>query len=357
MRKKIFALFLASVASLSLVSCTGNSTEETNVTPQSESTGAISTTNATSTTDPVNIEQNETQYPVTIDIYNIDGKLVPQTFEKEPTKVIPYTAAAVTTLLELGLEDSIIGIMAPDNPPPAEWQEAYERLNIIGDKVSVSKETLIALEPDMVFGRVMSLADDTYGTVESFNEMGINVYSQKASSFAIDQSLDNIIEDVLNIGIIFNKQQEAEEYATSLKNRLSALQEKVKNGTSAKPLKALLMVRYEDGTFSCFGKNSTLQNEALKAIGIENIVDGTAGQLTGENLVALNPDIIIYVTAARNAEFDAIAKDSILQNELFADVTAVKNNKIIEIPYETLMDYGPRIFDAIEIIYDGVNNA
>lgn len=361
MKNKFISILLIMVFLVALAGCGQSKTANDDPSTQtSENTSSEETSSETTESSQDSAQANSdlaTQYPLTLQIYNVDGELVDQTYEKAPEKVVPYTASAVVTMLELGLEDCIAGIMAPDNAPPEKWQSAYENLNVLGDKTSVSKETIIALEPDMVFGRTMSLSDDIYGTVESFNEMNINVYSQKSSSFSIDQSLDNIIEDILNLGKIFDVQERAEEYAQSLRDRVEKVEENTASANSSdEPLKAILMVRYDSGNFSTFGSNSTLQNAALGVINVENIVDGVSGQITDENLVALNPDIIVYVTAERNAEFDAVAKDAILNNELLADVTAVKDQKYIEIPYETLMDYGPSIFDAIEIIYEGVYN-
>lgn len=348
MKNKIIALFLALSMAIFLVSCgTAQTTENSEITESIMDTNLQQETLTTETT-------LKTQYPLTIDVYNINEDLVPQTYEEAPSRVIPYTASAVYTMLELGLEDKIIGIMKPDNLPPEEFVSEYEQLTVIGDKTTVSKESIVALEPDLLFGRVMSLSDDSMGTLEDFNAIGINAYTQKASSFAIEQSLDNIFEDIQNIGKIFDVQDKANAYVKTLEERLNSVKQKVAVDKSEEPLTAILMVRYDDGTFSAFGSNSTFQNAALSEINMVNVVSGTAGEMTVENLVDLNPDVIIYVTADRNSEFDQNAKENILTNPTLSDVSAVKNNKYVEIPYESLMDYGPSTFDAIEMIYEGI---
>lgn len=347
MKNKIMALFLSVSVGTSLVAC-GNS-EKTDTSVVESSVSIVSQQEVKEAT-----SATKTQYPLTIDVYDVDGEMITQTFTQAPTRAIPYTASAVNTMLELGLEDKIVGIMKPDNTPPEEFTEVYEGLNIIGDKTTVSKEAIIALEPDILFGRAMTLTDDSMGTVGDFNQMEINVYPQKSSNFIIDQSLEFVFEDIRNIGEIFDVQDRAEAYILTLQDRLEVVRENVSVDKTEEPLKAILLARYDDGNCSAFGNNSKFHNAALKELNMVNVVDGLAAQMTVENLVALNPDVIIYVTADRNSELDKIAKEKIFSNAALSDIPAIKNNKYVEVSYETMMDYGPSTFDAIEIIYDGI---
>ncbi len=84
-------------------------------------------------------------------------------------------------------------------------------------------------------------------------------------------------------------------------------------------------------------------------LGYTNVATGTSG-LTLENLVTSNPDLIIYVTSDRNQKLDATAVDLMKNNAVLADVPAIKNNKIMTISYDELMDYGPSVIDALEDI-------
>ena len=59
------------------------------------------------------------------------------------------------------------------------------------------------------------------GTISAWNENKIPVYTQKPSLSNIQQDLGNIVEDVKNLGTIFNVQDKANQYAEQLqaKNR------------------------------------------------------------------------------------------------------------------------------------------
>ena len=107
------------------------------------------------------------------------------------------------------------------------------------------------------------------------------------------------------------------------------------------------MVGYNDETYGAF--KSPLQESILNVLGYTNVATGTSG-LTLENLVTSNPDLIIYVTSDRNQKLDATAVDLMKNNAVLADVPAIKNNKIMTISYDELMDYGPSVIDALEDI-------
>lgn len=297
-------------------------------------------------------DSSETVYPLTIEIYGPEGETYTQTFNEAPSRVITNNVSSTELLLELGLEDKIIGTLKPDNAPDEKWASAYENITILGDKKTMSKEVIIGAQPDLIFGRAMPFTDDSMGTISDLNQMGINVYTQYASNFVIDQSLDNIITDVRNIGQIFNVSAKANEYADSLQTRLDTIKSKVSNQSEAEPVKVLFMVTYVDGTFNTFGANSALQSEMLKTINAENVLETGTSSLTSENLVALNPDVIVYIKSDRNAETDPIAVESLLNDETIQSVPAIANEKIIEIGYDELMDYGVRIFDTLETLYD-----
>ncbi|SHF04761.1 iron complex transport system substrate-binding protein [Tissierella praeacuta DSM 18095] len=298
------------------------------------------------------IVNKETKYPIAMDIYGLNGEKYTQIFFEAPSKVVTNNPSSTELLLELGLGDRIIGIMKPDNAPREKWKHIYKNFNVLGDKMTMSKEIIVGSEPDLVFGRVMPFNDNSMGTIKDFNEMGINVYTQYASNFKIEQSLENVILDVRNIGIIFNVSEKANEYADSLQTRLNTIKDSMAQHSQKQPTKVLFMVTYIDGTFNTFGANSSFQREMLKTINAENVLETGTSSLTNENLVALNPDVIVYINSDRNLKTDSIAVESLLNDETIQSVTAIKNKKIIEIGYDEIMDYGARNFDTLEKLYD-----
>ena len=209
----------------------------------------------------------------------------------------------------------------------------------------------MAYGPDALIGRNMMFSDKSMGTISTWNSNDIPVYTQKASVSTTKQDLNNIIEDVKNIGDIFNVQDKADKYAGQLQKRIDAV--KKKNKSSDKDLKkALIMCAYNDETFGTY--KSALQESMLNQLGYTNVATGTS-DLTLENLVSMEPELIIYVTSDRNKAMDKDAKDKMEKNAVLENVPAVKNKKIMTISYDELMDYGPSVIDSLEKVNDFVN--
>ncbi len=112
------------------------------------------------------------------------------------------------------------------------------------------------------------------------------------------------------------------------------------------------MCAYNDQTFGAY--KSALQESILNTLGYTNVATGTS-DLTLENLVTMSPEVIIYVTSDRNKELDAKAVDLMKANAVISEVPAIKNDKIMTISYDELMDYGTSSINALEDINSFLN--
>ena len=93
----------------------------------------------------------------------------------------------------------------------------------LGIQKTVSQETVLSYEPDAVMGRNMMFSEKSLGQLA----LGMKTKSQsirkKASLSTIQQDLGNIVEDVKNLGMIFNVQDKANEYAVQLQAKIDAV--------------------------------------------------------------------------------------------------------------------------------------
>ncbi len=343
MKKRLLAFLMAAVMSLSLLAGCG-STEDGTVTETSqvEETEQVQETGEASSL--------RTEYPLTIDAYNAEGEVVSVTFESAPERIVSTQLSITELLLELGLKDKIVGIMDNDNAVDAELQAELDDLTSLGYKSTISKESILATDPDIVMGKATLMFTDTaIGTVEDYLDLGINVYTQLASVDVIDQSLENILEDIRTIGMIFDVQEAANAYADSLEEQLTeTLQTVSAQADGQEETSVILMAGFQDGTFVAF--SSTLHSVMLEAVNAVNVLETGGNGLTLENLISLNPDAIIYVTADRFAETDADAVERLLSEEAIQDVPAIANKKILEIGYDDIMDYGAQIISTVEVL-------
>lgn len=79
----------------------------------------------------------------------------------------------------------------------------------------------------MIFGRggLFDNQDWGVGTVDSLNEMGIPTYVQETS--VTGATFDSVYQDIENLGKLFNVPEAAAAFEKELKDRQSALEEKV----------------------------------------------------------------------------------------------------------------------------------
>nr|WP_314506920.1 ABC transporter substrate-binding protein [uncultured Lachnoanaerobaculum sp.] len=296
---KILNYTLTACISLTLAGCAAGN--------NSTSSTAIETTVAETTATVANDSKNtanaaETVYPVSIQTYDADGNEITQVFEKSPERIITNNLSSTELLIDLGLQDKIVGMLDPDNEVTGEYALAISKIPHIGDKKSVSKEVVLSNNPDIIIGRNMMFSDKSLGSIDSWNQNSIPVYTQKASVSTMKQSLENVIEDVRNIGIIFNIQDKANKYADELKRKVdSVISSNSNNGNDLK--NALIMCAYNDETFGAY--KSALQESIL--------------------------------------------------NTVLADVPAISNNKIMTISYDEFMDYGTSTINALADINTFLN--
>lgn len=321
--KKIITLIMMVLVLFTFTACTNDSKDE-------------------STTQ----ESTADTYPLTINTY--DGTTpITQTFTKKPSRVITNNLSVTEIMIELGLGEYIVGMVSPDNEVTSKYKAEIAKITKIGDKKTISKEIVLSYEPDLVVGRTMLFTSKFMGSVEELNALDINIYAQKASA-NFEQSFDNIKEDILNLGKIFDVNEKAAQYVQSIDAKLDSLKDNnVSNLDSA-----LVMCAFNGKTFGTY--KSQLQEVALNLIGYTNKTTGTSG-LTLENLVSINPSIIIYVTSDRNQVNDATAVENLLTNEIISEVPAILNKKIIAVTYDEFMDYGPALIDSIVKISEQAN--
>lgn len=350
MNKKFILLLTAlSLSTAAFVGCSNNqenlsspSTQEqsSTSTPVSDTT---SNTGSDSTSDAVS--DNKTVYPITFDAFDSEGNTYTQTFNEAPKRVITNNQSSTELLLTLGLKDSIVGTGDLDTPIPEELKADYESIPAIANKGDVAKEIVVGSGADLVIGRSASFKDDRYGTIASLNEVGINTYVQLASKMNTDISLDTIIQDVRNVGVIFDVQDKANELADSLQASLDNIKSKVP--TTGERKKVMLIVNYSGESFTAYGANASLQKEMLNVLNADNVIE-KGGSVSLENIISTNPDHIVYVTANKNAAVDVDAVDKILAEPTLQEVTAIKDKNIMTVDYTELMGYGYRTFDCLE---------
>lgn len=234
--------------------------------------------------------------------------------EKKAEKIVSGYYITTSALIALGLKDNVIGIEAKAKSRPIYKLAAPEFLELpnVGTAKDFDLEGTIALNPDLVI-----LPIRLKEAVESLESMGINVIAVNPEDMVL------LKETIDMIGKATGTEEKADKLKLYYDEKLSELEGLVSENK----------MRIYLGGNSDFLTTATLkmyQNYLIETAGGINVasdIDDTYwATISTEQLLAYNPDIIILVPGA------SYSKDDILNNKNYAQVNAIKNNRVFAMP-------------------------
>ena len=324
-RKRILGLAtIGLVFSLALAGCTGSSKGNT----ASKNT--------------------EEGYPVTISTYNQSGKEFQETFESKPKRVISTNQTTTEIMLDLDLQDSLVGTSFMDSPILPRLEDKYKNINVLSETYP-SKEAVLALNPDLIIGWKSVFSDKNLGSVESWNEKGVKTFIQRNSGISKEQTLDDVYYDINDIGKIFNIEEKSTKYVDDMKERINNISEKIKS--VKEPMKVLVIEGEGENKYRVYGPKTLVSDMVSKAGGTN--VAKESGSVGVENIIEMNPDAIVLIHYL-NQNKDNKEEKALLENPALKNVTAIKENKIIYTPLSETYAGGARTVEGIERIAKGL---
>lgn len=318
---------------------TGSPEASSAVSPATTSTAAPATTAAPAA---------KTVYPLTIENFTKPGEAgawsaKKQTFDEAPKRVVANTQGAAELLIKLGLTDTMVGVAALYGSGDATIADEFKKIPVLAEGY-VGKELVVGASPDLVMGRGGLYADADWGngTVDGLNELGIKTYVQNAS--VEGATLQGLYKDIEELGQIFDVQEKAADFAAELKARAEALKQQALEGGKT----YAYVSDAGDGAIATYSGNlDTYQADVLSLLGLKNTFGDVTGEISKEQLVATNPDILLisYYSGAPDPEksIAAFYADPSLQS-----LNAVKNKAIYIIDFNQFWGYSYSIFDGAE---------
>ncbi len=251
-----------------------------------------------------------------------------QPLKDKKIRAVSLSPAVTEIIFALNCEDYLVG-----NTIYCDYPEKAKRIYKVGDMVNPSLEKIIKLKPTIVFL--------TYPLQKNIDEKlrSLNIKTFNSSP----QSLKEMFEEIIKIGGIFNKKEQAEKLVDSLKEELNKIK-KLKNR-----LKVYIEINANPPI--TIGKNSFL-NDLLEFINLENIfADKNLPYPTvkQEEIILKNPDYIILLHP------ESKAKD-IASRLGYEKIKAVKLGKIIDnLDPDYFLRNSPRVIEGIKILRELLN--
>ena len=238
------------------------------------------------------------------------------TFAEPPQRIVSFDSAVVEALFAIGEGERIVGTHDFVSYPP----EAAD-IPRLGDAFNINLEATVALEPDLVF-----VFSD--GFLADLERVGLKVLYQKSLS----DDFRKVADSIRMWGRITGSLDAAEALATQFQDRVARIE-----GTMASRAEGPSVFQ-DEGELWTPGPD-TLIGEVFRLLKLRNVAHDISGyaQLSPEVIVEGDPEIII-----------ASYGDTISDRPAFANVQAVKNNRIFVPQSDALSVAGPRYIDGIE---------
>lgn len=287
-------------------------------------------------------ESKESEKVVEKTIINTMGKTF--SYEKIPEKIFTNELNLLEILIELGLEDKVVAYASGHFNAEQSLEknrDIIKDLNYVGDYVSL--ESVVDTGADFAYINPTSFSDRI--SIDEFIDKNINIYACRAN-YVKAANFEDVYEDILNIGRIFNIEEKAEEIVINMRKE----QENIRDKNDPEKEKAKILV-YDFGDSDVFTAGLGLESAIISLAGGENIfsdINTPWARVSWEEIINRNPEIIIIHEYPGSDDFDA-KKEFLLNNEILQDVDAIKNKRFIKLPMINVFT-GMQLNDGIKII-------
>ncbi|MFN3491803.1 MAG: ABC transporter substrate-binding protein [Anaerolineales bacterium] len=253
------------------------------------------------------------------------------TLEGPAQRIVTLAPSLTELLFAVGAGSQVVGRDDYSDFPA----EALDVASIGSTYGALNTEAILALEPDLVIAAEVNTPEQ----VKSLEDLGITVYYLKNPI-----TFTELYDQVRWAGTITGHEEEANALADSLSARVDSVAEAVST------LEERPTVFYEiDGTDTSkpwtTGPGTFMDTMITMAGGINigGVLNEPFAQISVEEIVLQDPDFIILGDTLFGVTIESIA-----ERAGWADLTAVKENRIFAFDDNLASRPGPRLVDGLE---------
>lgn len=285
-------------------------------------------------------------FPVTIESCG-----TPVTFTGPPKRAIINDLNMAEMAFALHLQDRIVGLTGISGwyKMTPQFKQAMGTIPELAPKYP-GLEVLLAAEPDFFFaGWNYGMKPGGEVTPDTLARYGIRTFVLSEScvfttAHKNKATMGLLYNDVLTLGKIFGKREEAQALVSGWKKRLNALPER------AAGTRALKVFVYDSGEDKPFTSGKYAMPEAIiEAAGGKNALDALEtswGTTSWESVAATAPDFIILLDYQTGSGADAL-RHFLENHPLMKQTPAVQHQRYLKLQYAELTP-GPANVEAVE---------
>ncbi len=250
-------------------------------------------------------------------------------------RIVTLSPALTDIVRELGYLKNIVGVSSFSHIP----EEYKKRIKKVGSLDNLNIETIISLNPDIVFGYREHIK-----TIELLKRRGIRCV------ILPHLKLNDIFYSILVVGNHLKCKKKAQKLVEKIKKRLFIIRENVK-----KRKKTLVIIEREPETLKniyILGKGDFL-SELLEISGGINVYDGNSlyPKVSIEFIINSSPDVIIEFSFVGSKKSSIDFWEDLKKKKIISQKTkiCVLRKKYLPLP-------GPYIYKTSQLFYDLIHN-
>lgn len=293
---------------------------------------------------------NDNRNGIVIRNVDSDGKPMEFTYAGPPKRVISTYPGATELMIDLGLEDRIVGTVAPYGEEPARYAAKYAALPLLTNAYVPSREQVFAAQPDLIMGWSHHFTPAALGDVRQWYERDIGAYIVPATIRKNEPTVENSVYPFIDdMGRLFQVQDKASAYKEQLQARVQAVEQRVQD-RAYKP-NVIILQAHGHSTYSLYGP-IYLVDDIVKKAGGHNLTNRQISVVGPERVLAFDPDVIVYVTVSRGDRSlsDEEAKAELLSDPNLRNMRAVREGRVVTVPFADVNNGNGRVVDALEKI-------
>ena len=247
----------------------------------------------------------------------------------DPRRVVALAPNITEIIFALGQQQRLKGVTTYSDYPTAAQQ-----IPKVGSYIRLDLERIVALKPDLC---IATRDGNPRALIDRLESLHIPV-------FAVDpQSLESVIQTVHDLGAILNAAERADSLVQAMRVRIQRVRTRVA-AASTRP-----RVFFQVGIAPVIAAGTdTFVDELIVYAGGKNCVTGKTAypRFSREQVLVLNPDVMIISSMARGAAFEKIRKEWYR----WSNLSAVRHNRIHVVNADLFNRPSPRLVDSLELL-------